>query len=416
MKPRPTGSHAQVVERHHEILRQQYHKVKAQCLREGLRVDSESILDESVLAKNALVSVHGAVPYAALFGRVPNLLLDFEPLHRASLDDAEGGSSSRHVVRLREISVDTMVAGTARDRLDRALASRTRPAGELLELKGGDQVDIYRDPATKDQSGWRGPATVLSTDRLHEGVVDVRWQSRLMPCNVRDIRRALAFLALLAAVRDRGEYPQQGPLAFLQDFVASMAKTMMLIGFIKCAATGRWIQALDNHKHKRLMSAVLHVAACSLHLPGVVAARLGQGVSVLAAQTSYTWNCCWWWHPSRPAESWFYETAGVPRISLATIMGPRWIEMAFVQFLGVAVEECEAARHAFPQVPNLGGPAQPPEHYAPPTPGSASATKGSNSIPSTPEQRGLGRLRDDDEYDEDERANIYISTIVRGAR
>ena len=54
-----------------------------------------------------------------------------------------------------------MVEETAQLRLERALASKTRLATEQLELNQGDLVDFYRPPATKDESGWRGPAEVV---------------------------------------------------------------------------------------------------------------------------------------------------------------------------------------------------------------------------------------------------------------
>ena len=54
-----------------------------------------------------------------------------------------------------------MIQDAAQLRLERALASKTRLAAEQLELSQGDLVDFYRPPATKDESGWRGPATVV---------------------------------------------------------------------------------------------------------------------------------------------------------------------------------------------------------------------------------------------------------------
>ena len=74
--PRAPGQHAQLVERHHEILRQQVHRCPEQCKEEGLLIAFEMILAEAVLAKNVLLSVHNSTPYKALYGRVPNLLPD----------------------------------------------------------------------------------------------------------------------------------------------------------------------------------------------------------------------------------------------------------------------------------------------------------------------------------------------------
>eukprot|EP00973_Karenia_brevis_P013138 1782093-Karenia_brevis.AAC.1 len=103
-----------------------------------------------MLAKNCMISVHKSTPYAALFGRVPNLLPDFEKVSVPMTDDISGGAASRHIHRMREIAIQNIVQGTAQDRLNRASSSRTRPAGELLGLKIGDHVEFYRDPPNKD--------------------------------------------------------------------------------------------------------------------------------------------------------------------------------------------------------------------------------------------------------------------------
>ena len=59
--------------------------------------------------------------------------------HREINDSGDGHS----VQRLREIAVATLLEGTLADRLQRALRSKTRPAGELLDLKVGDLVVFF---------------------------------------------------------------------------------------------------------------------------------------------------------------------------------------------------------------------------------------------------------------------------------
>ena len=52
---------------------------------------------------------------------------------------------------------------------------------EQLELEPGDLVDFWRKPATKDESGWRGPARVVEPgDRGSEDSSStiVQWQGR----------------------------------------------------------------------------------------------------------------------------------------------------------------------------------------------------------------------------------------------
>ena len=59
-------------------------------------------------------------------------------------------------------------------------------------------------------TGWRGPGTVVSLDRADEGIVELRWQSRLYQCRMPDVRRAIAYLVLLASFY-RQDYPGESP-------------------------------------------------------------------------------------------------------------------------------------------------------------------------------------------------------------
>ena len=134
LRSKPRGAHAHVIERRKEMLRQQYHRCRSQSREEGLKITKEELLDESVLALNSMVSVHGSTPYAALFGRLPNLLREVtEP--GPSHDDESGGSLSRHVRRVHEISLMNIVRGNAEERMKLAMNSRTRPDIQLTDLK-----------------------------------------------------------------------------------------------------------------------------------------------------------------------------------------------------------------------------------------------------------------------------------------
>ena len=121
----------------------------------------------------------GQTPYRALYGRDPPGLAEFEPTSETQLDDSSGGVSgfSRYNHRVRETAIASMVQETAQQRIERALESKTRVAGEQLELEQGDLVDFWRKPATKDESGWRAPARVI--DPLAEIQTPRRPQPRL---------------------------------------------------------------------------------------------------------------------------------------------------------------------------------------------------------------------------------------------
>jgi len=146
LKPKAPGEHAQIVERHHAILRALFVKVEAQLAAEGIAVPFAVIVAECTLAKNVLTTIGGFTPYTALYGRSPPMMADFEPGSETKLDDSSGGVEgySRHHLRLREVAVQSRVELTAKQRLTRALNSKTRVATEQLELEVGDQVDFHR--------------------------------------------------------------------------------------------------------------------------------------------------------------------------------------------------------------------------------------------------------------------------------
>lgn len=139
-KLKATDLHAQMVERHHEILRGLLHKIADQCAAEGIRVTADDILTEAVYAKNAIVTIGGHSPHEAVFVTRPHSLLpDLEEKNISVLGDTTGMEHgvNRHSLRLREIALGAMVQATAQARMQLADRSRTRRTGEQLDLTVG---------------------------------------------------------------------------------------------------------------------------------------------------------------------------------------------------------------------------------------------------------------------------------------
>jgi hypothetical protein len=112
---KPKGSHANIVERHHQILRDQLHKILAQARLEKLELNFNRILSEAVFAKNILTTVHGVSPYMAVFGRFPGALKEMETPGISLVDDFQG--THKHATRLRELAMASIVEGVAQDRI-----------------------------------------------------------------------------------------------------------------------------------------------------------------------------------------------------------------------------------------------------------------------------------------------------------
>ena len=96
-----------------------------------------------------------------LYGRTPNMLPDIN----IQDEDIENGTI-RHANRLREISLQQTLEGTAAEKVKRALNSKTRIAGQQQDYKIGELLDYYRTPPNKDSSGWRGPAKVVDNTEI----------------------------------------------------------------------------------------------------------------------------------------------------------------------------------------------------------------------------------------------------------
>ena len=58
-----------------------------------------------------------------------------------------------HVQLMREITVHAMAEGTAQARIQQALSTKTRPAGQSCDSMIGDLVDYHRTAPAKGASG-----------------------------------------------------------------------------------------------------------------------------------------------------------------------------------------------------------------------------------------------------------------------
>ena len=79
------------------------------------------------------------------------------------------------------MALAAMVQESAQMRLERALPPKARLAVEQLELQPGDLADFWRNLATKDESGWRGPARVVEPGNRggeESSATTVQWHGR----------------------------------------------------------------------------------------------------------------------------------------------------------------------------------------------------------------------------------------------
>ena len=104
--------------------------------------------------------------------------------------------------RLREVSIQSMIEGTAKARLGRALTTRTLPAGEREDYQIGEEVNLFRPARNKDTSGWVGPAVITDTSRFKRGTITVRHLNHIIEVKLGDMRIHLHFTVLERAATD----------------------------------------------------------------------------------------------------------------------------------------------------------------------------------------------------------------------
>eukprot|EP00969_Alexandrium_andersonii_P177198 7835955-Alexandrium_andersonii.AAC.1 len=96
----------------------------------------------------------------------------------AAIDDAAPGAG-RHAMRLQEISIQSVVEGTARARIKRATRAKTLVPGQAHDYKLGELVDLHRAGGSEDTSSWRGPAKIIDARNSSRDSVTVRFQRDL---------------------------------------------------------------------------------------------------------------------------------------------------------------------------------------------------------------------------------------------
>ena len=187
---------------------------------------------------------------------------------------------SRHHHRLREVSVQSMVEMTARQRMDRALTSKSRMPHQQMKLEVNDTVDFHRPTSTKEESGWRGPARLIEIGPP----AIIKWQDRFMQVRTQDIRRALHYAVFHTMTTTSVAYSmygngdlrrQEDPVEIATSFADNLDGAMIRIGWLQ---NKDWHRAESNSKLSELLLAVLHVASCGLQLKGCIGARIGGGI------------------------------------------------------------------------------------------------------------------------------------------
>ena len=325
--PRAKKQQVPHIDRRGALVRDVIHKMVDQLKVEGIKMPFKQILAEAVFITNAMLTINNTSPYAAVYGRVPQILPD---INSFDMDPATTtfAPTIRCAQRLREVAVQAIIQQTAYERAQRALSTRSVPAGELLGLKIGDLIDFHRNQPTKDISGWSGPAKVIDVTEIGHGTITVRYASRPFECRLQDVRRHLAFLVFLAAGHSVFYKEHQLFLKIRASVDALQRGKAVLVG--KVLSSGVWCNSQSMHTHSQLWQMAVHFARTSLST-NCDTIRVGWACQSIGALKGYRTATTLWWLPGRTPHE-IHQVGPTNTINFASLESD-WAHVRFVQFL-----------------------------------------------------------------------------------
>jgi len=358
-EPRAKDQHARVAERRGALLRDCIHRIDAQLEAEGISyIPFKQRLNEGAFSLNALLSINGSTPFNAVYGRSPKILPDINCPDATHEHDVPMPGLIRHTNRLREIAVQSIIDGTAKARLGRALSTRTLPAGEREGYRVGEEVDIYKIGGNKDVSGWSGPADIVDLTRMSRGVIVVRHNNQVKDVKVGDVRRHLAFLSFAAARSDTvtGACSWSRVRQLIEDMDTGRFHTL---GSILSGTS--WHTTKDMAQlRQRYFLPLFSFGQNSLRLSNIRTIKCGKGTGVTGKLVGYSEALIVWWLAGETGLNTIEIEAGeadstLPSLSWQAKVPDRWREVRWILFALTASDEHfegdADARHTSPPTP-----------------------------------------------------------------
>ena len=281
-EPRAKGQQVAYIDRRGALVREVMHKIVEQLKIEKIKLPIRFVLSEATFCTNAMVTVNNSTPYNCVYGRVPHILPSIDQYDAANEGSLEPAGTVRYTHRLREISVAATVQETAKVRAQRALQTRSLPAGQHEQYKPGDLVDFYRPAGSKDASGWIGPAKVIDPTHLDKGCITCRHVHRPIEIRIGDLRRHMPFLVFLAS---SNSFYQKEVASWqnVRHYVTSQVKCGKSVMLGHVCISGKWHRTPQTEGHMAFYKQAVHFVTNTLALEHVCAIRLGNGCGSCAA-------------------------------------------------------------------------------------------------------------------------------------
>ena len=189
-------------------------------------------------------------------------------------------TGARDLQRIREITLQRIIEATAISRIGRAMITFTTPIGEAIDYKPGDLVDFHRPPATKDESGWKGPATVIE-NLPGSGQVKIRYKKGDILVKYPQARRFMDFTGLVFGVLWANTPHRQAFHVVTQFLNACPTNKLHTFGALQTSQGMRITQ--ESKAQRRVAFALIFILENVFQIAQVTCVQIGRGVAKIPA-------------------------------------------------------------------------------------------------------------------------------------
>ena len=190
-------------------------------------------------------------------------------------------------------------------------------------------VEYYRDPTTKDDSGWRGPATIVSSNPSANSVTIKTPDNREIRCRFQDVRRVIQHVALVFGLLQDRSAAAFECYRIVLSFIDNCAKGKFhTFGYLW--TNGRYEPTRETKRHHNVAQALDYIVSNVLRLPRVLSIRLGRAINRFPLMAHADRSLLIWWNRNFEDHH-TYETDGNVNIHTPTIVGDEWNLYRYIQ-------------------------------------------------------------------------------------
>lgn len=223
-----TSSHtpAGTIEGHNRVVRTGLHRAETAAKSLGLGLTRQELVQEVQWCTNAVPGWQGVSASQGALGHTPRDPMNVQEVTSTAATDPRERFLDR--MRMRSVCCAAIQQEIIQQRLQRVANAKVRTGshgiGSEFRYDNDDEVEITRDPQSKDLKTWRGPCKVINASLQKDGKIGVEWAGSSLTVPLNKVRpfNPNAFFAA----------SKGGTLTAMMSLVGSDSSYSKLVGLI----------------------------------------------------------------------------------------------------------------------------------------------------------------------------------------